>query len=171
MDISDDKRFLYLHCMYAKDRDAAVAEIDEAARPDDEGAVLMALLNPLSLPATLAMADTTWHGQLVVVTAEIGIVLIVAGMIGGIYRLLRGPHLSDRALAVDTIAIQLIGLVILLTIPTGYARLFRRDPDFVAAELRWHGRHRPVHRPASHEKREHQHHPGRRGPGSTGHAR
>ena len=79
----------------------------------------MALLNLLTLPTTLATADTTWHGQLVVVTAEIGIVLIVAGMIGGIYRLLRGPHLSDRALAVDTIAIQLIGLVILLTIRLG----------------------------------------------------
>ncbi len=29
VDISDDNRYLYLHCMYAKDRDAAVAEIDE----------------------------------------------------------------------------------------------------------------------------------------------
>ena len=29
VDISDDKRLLYLHCMYARDRDAAVAEIDE----------------------------------------------------------------------------------------------------------------------------------------------
>ena len=29
VDISDDNRFLYLHCMYAKDRQAAIAEIDE----------------------------------------------------------------------------------------------------------------------------------------------
>ncbi|MCB9848484.1 MAG: Na+/H+ antiporter subunit E [Phycisphaeraceae bacterium] len=29
MDISPDGRWLYLHCMYAKDRDAAVREIDE----------------------------------------------------------------------------------------------------------------------------------------------
>lgn len=72
------------------------------------------------IPTTLAMTShDTWHGQLVVWTAEIGIVLIIAGMLGGIYRLLRGPHLSDRALAVDTIAIQLIGLVILLTIRLG----------------------------------------------------
>ncbi len=69
--------------------------------------------------ATLAVAGETWHSQLVVVTAEVGIVLIIAGMLGGIYRLLRGPHVADRALAVDTIAIQLIGLVILLSIRQG----------------------------------------------------
>ena len=32
-----------------------------------------------------------------------------------IYRLLRGPHLADRALATDTLAVNLIGLVTLLT--------------------------------------------------------
>ena len=68
---------------------------------------------------TLALGGDAWHEQLVVWTAEIGVVLIVAGMLGGIYRLLRGPHLADRALAVDTIAVQLIGLVILLSIRLG----------------------------------------------------
>jgi multisubunit Na+/H+ antiporter MnhF subunit len=47
------------------------------------------------------------------------IVVIVAGMFMCLYRLLRGPHLADRALAVDVISIQLIGLVILLTIRYG----------------------------------------------------
>ena len=69
--------------------------------------------------AAMSAHQHTWHEQLVYWTAEAGILLIVAGMLGGIYRLLRGPHLSDRALAVDTIAIQLIGLVILLTFRLG----------------------------------------------------
>ena len=29
VDIGDDERFLYVHCMYADDRDAAVRELDE----------------------------------------------------------------------------------------------------------------------------------------------
>ncbi len=28
-DVSDDKRYLYVHCMYAKDRESAVKELDE----------------------------------------------------------------------------------------------------------------------------------------------
>ena len=31
VDISDDEQWLYIHCMYAKDRDSAVAELDELA--------------------------------------------------------------------------------------------------------------------------------------------
>ena len=29
VDISDDKKYLYLHCMYAQDRQSAIADIDE----------------------------------------------------------------------------------------------------------------------------------------------
>jgi len=31
VDVSDDKRFLYVHCMYAQDENAARAELDELA--------------------------------------------------------------------------------------------------------------------------------------------
>jgi multicomponent K+:H+ antiporter subunit F len=58
----------------------------------------------------------TWHARLVELTTELGIVLITGGILLCLYRLVRGPHLADRALALDTIAIHLIGLVILLTL-------------------------------------------------------
>lgn len=32
IDVSEDRRFLYVHCMYAKDRDKAVGELDELKR-------------------------------------------------------------------------------------------------------------------------------------------
>lgn len=76
----------------------------------------------LTLPV-IAAAET-WHGTLVQWTEELTIVLIVVGMIMCVYRLLRGPHLADRALAVDVVAIQLIGLVILLTMTLGSLVLF-----------------------------------------------
>lgn len=57
----------------------------------------------------------TWHGSLVVFVVDISIVLIALGMFMCIYRLLRGPHLADRSLAVDTLGVQLIGLVLLLS--------------------------------------------------------
>lgn len=69
-------------------------------------------------------ATGTWHEALVQRTEELTIVLIVIGMIMCVYRLLRGPHLADRALAVDVVAIQLIGLVILLTMTLGSLVLF-----------------------------------------------
>jgi len=69
-------------------------------------------------------ATETWHEALVQRTEELTIVLIVVGMIMCVYRLLRGPHLADRALAVDVVAIQLIGLVILLTMTLGSLVLF-----------------------------------------------
>src|SRR5690606_33964251 len=50
---------------------------------------------------------------------DIGIVAVVAGMLLCIARLLRGPHLSDRAVAVDTITLHLVGLVVLLTMRIG----------------------------------------------------
>ena len=67
----------------------------------------------------VAQAPSTWHSELVQWTVQFAIVAIVAGMMICIFRLLRGPHLVDRALAVDIIAIQLVGLVILLTLSMG----------------------------------------------------
>ena len=67
----------------------------------------------------IAEAAQTWHGELVQWTVQFSIVALVAGMMVCIFRLLRGPHLVDRALAVDIIAVQLVGLVILLTLSMG----------------------------------------------------
>ncbi len=71
-------------------------------------------------PVGPPLADT-WHSGLVDATVDVAIVFIFLGMLMCIYRLLRGPHLVDRALAVDTMSIELIGLVILLTIQSGTA--------------------------------------------------
>ena len=49
----------------------------------------------------------------------IGIVTMCVGIALCLWRIVRGPTLADRALAADTISIQLIGLVILLTVRVG----------------------------------------------------
>lgn len=77
-------------------------------------------LRPDTLPPGMLLAETApWHQEMVVWAQQISIVLIVAAMVACIYRLLRGPHLVDRALAVDTLAVQLVGLVTLLTMRLG----------------------------------------------------
>lgn len=58
----------------------------------------------------------TWHGWLAIWSVDVGIVCIAIAMVLCVFRLIRGPHLADRALAVDTLSIELIGLVILLSI-------------------------------------------------------
>lgn len=73
---------------------------------------------------TAPVSGTTWHEALVQWTATFAILAIVAGMFICIFRLLRGPHLADRALAVDVVAVQLIGLVIVLTMWFGTLVLF-----------------------------------------------
>jgi len=72
----------------------------------------------------LATATETWHHALLHWTGRFAILVVVGGMFICIFRLLRGPHLADRALAVDVVAIQLIGLVILLTMHLGSLVLF-----------------------------------------------
>jgi len=59
---------------------------------------------------------STWSNLAVHLAVDFGIVMMVLGIVLCIVRLLRGPHLADRALALDTIAIHLIGLVILFTL-------------------------------------------------------
>lgn len=86
------------------------------------------LLPLLAVASTTAVAAAdapeTWHNALLLWTGRTAIVVVVLGMLLCIGRLLRGPHLADRALAVDVVAIQLIGLVILLTMYFGSLVLF-----------------------------------------------
>jgi multisubunit Na+/H+ antiporter MnhF subunit len=67
----------------------------------------------------LTQATQTWHASLVQRTVEVAMVVIICGILACIFRLLRGPHLADRALAVDIVAVHLIGLVILLSLWLG----------------------------------------------------
>ena len=81
--------------------------------------MLPMLAETVAVVPSAVVEDLTWHGRLVGHTVAFAIVVIVLGMFLCLYRLLRGPHLADRALAVDVISIQLIGLVILLIIRFG----------------------------------------------------
>ena len=81
------------------------------------------MMNPLmtlgaSTNATdpIVAAPESWHAWMAIWAVDVGIVCIAIAMLLCVYRLVRGPHLADRALAVDTLAIELIGLVILLAI-------------------------------------------------------
>jgi multicomponent K+:H+ antiporter subunit F len=49
-------------------------------------------------------------------TVELGIVALGVSIVVCLYRILRGPTLADRGLASDVIALQVVGLAILLTI-------------------------------------------------------
>ena len=52
--------------------------------------------------------------SLVTFTIDVSIVCIAVGMLMCVIRLLKSPHLADRALAADTLGVELIGLVILM---------------------------------------------------------
>ncbi len=47
--------------------------------------------------------------------APIGLAILLLGIVGCCYRIFKGPHLADRVLAGDTIAILVAGIVILFT--------------------------------------------------------
>lgn len=47
---------------------------------------------------------------------DIGIIALTCAFVMCLWRLVRGPSLADRGLATDTLAMQVVGLVILLTI-------------------------------------------------------
>ena len=61
-----------------------------------------------------ASAELSSMDQILNITIDLGIVVIVFGMLLCVIQLLRSPHLADRALAADTMGVELIGLVILL---------------------------------------------------------
>lgn len=64
----------------------------------------------------LTVATKAWHEAMVDRTVEVGILVVAAGVLACVVRVFRGPHLADRAVALDTIAIHMVALVILLTL-------------------------------------------------------
>lgn len=66
--------------------------------------------------AAAAPSEGTMLDRTTLIVADIGIVLTVAGILLCVLRLRRGPHLADRAAAVDSITVQLVGLVLLFTL-------------------------------------------------------
>ena len=72
-------------------------------------ALIIYSLPPLPLAAG-------WSAALVDYAIDASIIVVVGGFVLCVGRLLLGPHLADRALALDTIAIHVIALVILFTL-------------------------------------------------------
>lgn len=62
------------------------------------------------------------------VAAELGMAVLVLGIVLCLYRILRGPHLTDRVLASDALALHVVGLVIILAI-------YLRTTDFLDVAL------------------------------------
>ncbi len=58
-------------------------------------------------------------GDILSLVVTLGIVATIIGIVFCIYRILRGPCLTDRVLAADVLSLQVIALVILLTISIG----------------------------------------------------
>jgi len=62
--------------------------------------------------------ETIFSAALLLVI-ELGLALILLGIGLCLVRMLRGPELADRIIAADNIALQVVGLVILLTVRLG----------------------------------------------------
>jgi len=63
----------------------------------------------------LAAVESDWSDQVIAWAITVGVITIVIGMLLCTWRVIRGPHMADRAVAADAMAIQLIGLVVLLS--------------------------------------------------------
>ncbi|MFA9480180.1 monovalent cation/H+ antiporter complex subunit F [Phycisphaerales bacterium AB-hyl4] len=97
--------------------------------------MLLAVLAPAGaaladLPDSVSVADDTVRplGGVVNVAVELGIAVLVVGMVLCLYRIMRGPHLVDRVLATDALALHVVGLVIALAI-------YLRTTDFLDVAL------------------------------------
>ena len=71
-------------------------------------------------------------GPLLVCT-QIGVGVLVLGIVLCLYRMIKGPHLADRVLAGDTVAMLVAGLVVMLAIKYDTALFY--DAALVVAIL------------------------------------
>jgi len=64
-------------------------------------------------------AETVWEHraeQTLFFVVDVGILLVAVAFVICLWRVVRGPTLVDRALASDTISMQVVGFAVLLTI-------------------------------------------------------
>ena len=54
--------------------------------------------------------------SMVGVVVDVGIFGLAVGMMLALYRMMKGPHLADRAIAGDLLALLVVGLVVLLAV-------------------------------------------------------
>ncbi|MEM6314044.1 MAG: monovalent cation/H+ antiporter complex subunit F [Planctomycetota bacterium] len=82
------------------------------------------LLPMLAVLAPIVSERDPWHVALIDILLEVGFVVITISIVLCIIRLVRGPHLADRAVASDAVAVQLAGLVVLFTLKVDALVLF-----------------------------------------------
>ena len=54
--------------------------------------------------------------SVVEVVVDVGVLGLAVGMMLALYRMMKGPHLADRAIAGDLLALLVVGLVVLLAV-------------------------------------------------------
>lgn len=64
----------------------------------------------------LATTTVNWDDAIVAWTVDCGFLVVAVGILACLFRVIRGPHLADRAIALDTIGVHVIALIILLTL-------------------------------------------------------
>jgi multicomponent K+:H+ antiporter subunit F len=70
---------------------------------------------------------------LLLLLARVGVGVLVLGILLCLYRMIKGPHLADRVLAADTVAMLVAGLVLILAIKYDSALFY--DAALVVAIL------------------------------------
>lgn len=66
----------------------------------------------MTIPLTMLAA--AWSSAMVEWVTAFSMIVLALCMLVCMYRVVRGPHLADRALGADTLGIMLIGVVVLL---------------------------------------------------------
>ncbi|MBX2851695.1 MAG: cation:proton antiporter [Phycisphaeraceae bacterium] len=77
-------------------------------------------------------AHSLMAGPLLLIT-QVGVGVLVLGILLCLYRMIKGPHLADRVLAGDTVAMLVAGLVVMLAIKYDSALFY--DAALVVAIL------------------------------------
>ena len=91
---------------------------------------------PSTDPAAEAASAGGGHslmGGLLMLIARLGVLVLVLGILLCLYRMIKGPHLADRVLAGDTVAMLVAGLVVMLAIKYDSALFY--DAALVVAIL------------------------------------
>ena len=95
--------------------------------------ILIAAVTSSDPAAEVASAGKSLMHTPLLVFTQIGVGILVLGILLCLYRMIKGPHLADRVLAGDTVAMLVAGLVVMLAIKYDTALFY--DAALVVAIL------------------------------------
>lgn len=95
--------------------------------------ILIAASEHAEPAAEAASAGHSPMAWLLLLVTQIGVLVLVIGVLLCLYRMIKGPHLADRVLAGDTVAMLVAGLVVMLAIKYDTALFY--DAALVVAIL------------------------------------